>query len=88
MSIAETWGAVADEPIGEDESRAFVAQKLGDLQAQLSKLIAILNLSAPVQANRFSGGNRRLLIILIVLVSLLYVLLGLHVAWTAGWLGH
>lgn len=74
------------EPTSEDELRTFVAQKLGDLQAQLSKLIATLNLLTPERANQLSSGNRRLLIALIVLVLVLYVLLGLHVAWTAGWL--
>lgn len=73
-------------PTSEDELRAFVSRKIGDLQADFAKLIATLSLLTPVQAGNLAGRNRRLLYVLIVLVVLLYILLGLHAAATAGWL--
>lgn len=75
-----------EQPSNDDQLRAFVAQKLGDLQAEFARLIAALNLITPVQANQLSARNRRLLYVLIVLVVVLYILLGLHIAVTAGWL--
>lgn len=87
MIIAEKWRAVADEPTDEDTLRVFVAQKLGGLQAQFLELIATLNFLVPVAPDRSLVRIRRLLYFLIVLVIGSYVLLGLHVAWTAGWLG-
>ena len=82
--IAQEWLFVDEQPRDEDELRSFVATKLGDLQGQFSKLIATLNLLTPAQPDR---RVRRMLYLVIVLVIVLYVLLGLHVAWTAGWLG-
>lgn len=95
MIVAEKWRPMAKNPTDEDELRSFVAEKLGDLQGQFSKLIATLNLIAPGETDQQARAEqadqsmriRRLLYILIVLVSLLYILFGLHVAWTAGWLG-
>lgn len=64
-----------------DDDRAFVAQKLGEMRGELTKLIASLNLVTPVQVGHLANRNRYLLYTTIGLVLLS---LGLQVA---IWLG-
>ena len=75
-----------EQPANEDELRMFVAQKLGDLQAEFTRLVATLHLLTPVQAGNLAGRNRRLLYVLIALVVVLIVLLAAHIIGSAGWL--
>jgi len=72
------------EPTSEDELRAFVARKVGDLHADIAKLTAILSLWAqPATVQRY-----RLLTwgILLWLIVLTVILVG-HALFSAGLIG-
>jgi hypothetical protein len=75
------------EPTNDEELRAFVASKLGEMRAELAHLIATLNLLTPVQANTLSARNRHLLYVVIALLLVLIAILATHAAISAGWLG-
>lgn len=79
---------MADEqrPPDEDE-RAFVARKLGELYAELAKLIATFHVVTPTEMGGLARRNRWRLNIIIILLALLIVVLLLHAAFSAGWLG-
>lgn len=77
------------EPEQSDETdrQSFVAQRLGDLYAEAAKVVATLDQVVSTDAGRVSGGNRRLLYVVIGLLVILIVLLAAHAAYSAGWFG-
>lgn len=78
-------GRMPDEqPATDEEIRIFVARKVGELQAEIAKLIATINLLAPPkQVKRY-----RLLtyLILVWLIVLTVILIG-HALFPAGLIG-
>lgn len=77
------------EPPQSDESarQSFIVGKLGDLYAESTKLTAMIERLMKIDAGRMSGGNRRLLYILIALDVVFMLILALHLLWSAGWFG-
>lgn len=73
-----------DEPTTDEEIRAFVARKVGDLHADIAKLIAILSLWAqPATAQRYRLLTYSILVWLIILTV---ILVG-HALFSAGLIG-
>lgn len=69
------------EPTTDDEIRIFVARKVGELQADIAKLIAILNFLAPPEQVR---RCRVLTYLILGWLVLLTVLLAVHALLSAG----
>lgn len=71
----------------ESERQSFIVEKLGGLYAASAKVAATLDRLTTTDASHVSGGNRRLLHIVIALLIVLIVLLAAHAAYSAGWFG-
>lgn len=69
-----------------DETRLFVARKLGELRADMAKLVATLDLVTPVQMGRLASRNRHLLYLAVALLIILIIIVAAHAAYSAGWL--
>lgn len=75
---------MADEPTTDDEIRAFVGRKVGELQADIAKLIATLNFLAPPERVR---QYRRLTYLIVAWLTILTIVLIGHALLSAGLLG-
>lgn len=70
-----------------EETTRLIIRKIGDLQADLAKFIATLNLLSPMQIDQLARTNRRLLFVLIGIDIAVIVLLAVHLSFSAGLLG-
>lgn len=71
----------------DDDIRAFMARKLGEMYAEVAKLIAAMQVATPTEMGRLARRNRYLLYIAVALLIVLIIVLAAHAVFSAGWRG-